>query len=268
MWLFKQPVCWCFFGQTAVFSTHFDRSFNKPKQFYRRRNKRFIDGNKKFLKKVLQNIIMFWLFGGKKDVEKVKEETKQGFDSVKKDITAVSGWIKHLDSERNLQQKDLGEIKEVLSSVQEEVEGLKNILSMMNQLGNKQVFKTPRRLSDKQTAVYAVQTGVQTAVQTPNLEQFSITERAILWVLLNTDMRLSYDDLAAMLGKERSTVRGQINSIKQKSEGLLEEVVEANGKKRVYIPEEIKEKMLKKTKVRVKETKKSRKSEKNRVSEY
>ena len=65
-------------------------------------------------------------------------------------------------------------------------------------------------------------------------------------------MKLSYDDLAAMLGKERSTIRGQINTIKQKSESLIEEIIEKNGKKRVFIPEEIKEKMLKKTKVRVK----------------
>ncbi|MEK6827557.1 MAG: HTH domain-containing protein, partial [Nanoarchaeota archaeon] len=103
--------------------------------------------------------------------------------------------------------------------------------------------------------VYAVQTGVQTGVQTPNLSQFSVTERAILWVLLNSEMKLSYDDLAAMLGKERSTIRGQINTIKQKSE-IIEEEIEKNGKKRVFIPEEIKEKMLKKTKVRVNSKKK------------
>jgi len=72
-------------------------------------------------------------------------------------------------------------------------------------------------------------------VQTPKLDHFSITERAILWVLLNTDMKLSYDDLAAMLGKERSTIRGQINRIKQKSE-IIEEQIEKNGKKRLFIP--------------------------------
>ncbi|MEK6906551.1 MAG: hypothetical protein AABW81_02935, partial [Nanoarchaeota archaeon] len=113
-----------------------------------------------------------------------------------------------------------------------------------------------------QTGVYAVQTGVQTGVQTPNFNQFSTTERAILWVLLNTDMKLSYDDLAAMLGKERSTIRGQINSIKQKSEGLVEEVIEKNGKKRVYIPEELREKLVKRSKVRVNKGKKEEKYEK------
>jgi len=197
-----------------------------------------------------------WIFR-KKEVEQVKEDTKKGFDSVKKDITSLTEWIKHLDSEKDSQKEDIRELKEVLSSMEEEIEGLKNIINIITETQTAGVFKTPRQKKDKQAAVYAVQTGVQTAVQTPNLDQFSITERAILWILLNTDMKLSYHDLAAMLGKEKSTMRGQVNSIRQKSEDLIEEVVEENGKKRVYIPEYLKEKMLKKTKVRVKKSGKS-----------
>ena len=202
---------------------------------------------------------MFWFFSGKKEVENVKEETKKGFESVKKDIVSVSGWIKHLDSEKNIQKTEVEEIKDRLSSIENEIEGLKNIFAMVNEIKSPRVFKTPNKVFNKQTAVYAVQTPVQTAVQTPNLDQFSITERAIIWVLLNTDMKLSYIDLATMLGKEKSTIRGQINSIKQKSEGLIEEQVEKNGKKRVFIPENVKEKVLKKTKVRVKAKKKKKK---------
>jgi len=203
-----------------------------------------------------------WLFGNN-EVKKIKEDTKKAFDDVKKDMSSVTGWIKHLDSERNLHEKELSDIKEILSSINLEIEGIKNVMAIMSEVKPRGVFKTPKRVFDKQTAVYAVQTGVQTGVQTPNLSQFSITERAIIWVLLNTDMKLSYDDIAAMLGKERSTIRGQINSIKQKSEGLVEEVVEKNGKKRVFIPEELKEKLLKKSKVRVSGSRKTRKKEEN-----
>ena len=202
---------------------------------------------------------MFGWFSWKKESEKIKEETRKSFDSVKKDITSVSGWIKHLDSEKTLHKKEIDGLKEVLSTIKNDVDELKNIVSVMNELKTNRVFKTPKQVFNKQTAVYAVQTGVQTGVQTPNLSQFSVTERAILWVLLNTDMKLSYDDIAAMLGKERSTIRGQINTIRQKSEGLIEEEIEKNGKKRVFIPEEMKEKMLKKTKVRVKSNKKDEK---------
>jgi len=194
---------------------------------------------------------MFWFFGRKRDVEKLKEDTKRGFESVKKDITSVGGWIKHLESESNLHDKVLNDIKESLSTIEKDIEGLKNVVSMMNELKVSRPFKTTRQVFNKQQGVYAVQTGVQTAVQTPKLDQFSVTERAILWILLNTDMKLSYDDLASMLGKERSTIRGQINRIKQKSEELIEEVTEQKGKKRVFIPENVRENMLKKTKVRV-----------------
>ena len=206
---------------------------------------------------------MFGWFLQKKEIKNIKDDTKQGFESVKKDIGAVSGWIKHLDSEKNIQKKDIESLKSDLSSIKEEIESIKNIVSMMGEMKTQQPFKTPKQVLDKQTAVYTVQTGVQTGVQTPNFEQFSITERAILWILLNTEMRLSYEDLAAMLGKEKSTIRGQINTIKQKSESLIEEVIEKNGKKRVYIPEEIKEKLLKKSKVSVKKAKKQEKTEEN-----
>jgi len=211
---------------------------------------------------------MFWLFRGKKEVEKIKEETKQSFDSVKKDITSIGGWIKHLDSEKNLQKKDIEEIKDILSTMKEEIDGLKNVIAIMNEIKPKHLFKTSKQVFDKPTGVYAVQTGVQTGVQTPKLELFSITERAILWILLNSDIKLSYDDLASMMGKERSTIRGQINRIKQKSENLIFEQIEKNGKKRVFIPENIKEKMIKKAKVRINKLKKDEKNKKKRISNY
>ena len=50
---------------------------------------------------------MFWFGSWKKEVERVKEDTKNSFDSVKKDISSVSEWIKHLNSEKNLQKKDI-----------------------------------------------------------------------------------------------------------------------------------------------------------------
>jgi len=203
---------------------------------------------------------MFWLFKGKKEVEKVKEETRKGFDSVKKDINAVGEWIKHLNIEKNSHKKEIIEVKEVLSMIKEEIENIKNLVNKMNEVKIRQTSKTGVYKNLKQTPVFDVGGDVQTSVQTPNLDSFSITERAIIWILLNTDMKLSYEDLASILKKEKSTIRGQINSIKQKSE-ILKEKVEKNGKKRVYIPEEIKEKILKKSKVRVNSIKKSKKGE-------
>ena len=197
--------------------------------------------------------IMFgWLFSNKKEFEKIESETKQGFERVKDDISNVSKWIKHLDQQDEDQGRDIKELKEILSSMEIEIEGIKNMLSLIGSGGNKQMFKTAQQVFDKHTPVYPVQTDVQTDVQTPNLSDFSVSEKAIIWLLLNSDLRLSYEDLAAMTGKQKATIRGQVNNIKQKSEDLIKESIERNGKKRLYIPLEMKENMLKRRKVRVK----------------
>tara|TARA_Y100000310_G_scaffold155680_1_gene155150 strand:+ start:383 stop:1003 length:621 start_codon:yes stop_codon:yes gene_type:complete len=202
---------------------------------------------------------MFWWLFGKKAVKKLKDETKSSFKLVKKDLNNVENWIRHFDSHKETHKNELKELRGILSTIKEDVEELKKVSYFAESVNYKRLFKTPKQVFKKQTGVYAVQTGVQTGVQTPNLDQFSITERAIIWALLNTDLKLSYEDLAAILGKEKATIRGQINSIKQKNENIIEEIVEQNGKKRVFIPENIKEKLLKKAKVRVKGKKKLKK---------
>jgi hypothetical protein len=58
-----------------------------------------------------------------------------------------------------------------------------------------------------------------------------------------------------ILGKDKSTIRGQINNIKQKNPGLIEELRELNGKKRLYISVVNKKEMVKSVKVRVKKEK-------------
>src|SRR3989344_5785092 len=204
-----------------------------------------------------------WLFGRKKEINELKEEVRESFNRVKNDIDNMSKWIKHLNEQDSKQEFRFSDINERLSSIENEIEGLKNSVAMMDLAGLKRVFKTPTAVYRKQTAVQAVQSAVQTAVQTAenlNLSSFSLMERALIMVLLNSEMKLSYDDLAAMTGKSRATIRGQINSIKQKSEGLVEEIIERNGKKRVFIPENIKEKLLKKVKVRVSRQGKTRKT--------
>ena len=213
-----------------------------------------IENRKVYKSAFIENSMFEWLFGRKKDVEKLKVETKDSFQHVKSDIENISKWVKHLNEQDSKQEFRFSDVEARLSSIENEIEGLKNSVAMMDLAGLKRLFKTPTAVYRKQTAVQAVQSGVQTAVQTAenvNLSSFSLMERALIMILLNSELKLSYDDLAAMTGKSRATIRGQINSIKQKSEGLVEEIIEGNGKKRVFIPENIKEKMLKNVKVRV-----------------
>jgi uncharacterized protein YoxC len=205
---------------------------------------------------------MFWLFG-KKKVKLLEEETKNSFQQVKNDIEGVGKWIKHLDSKDKQVFEILGEIKRELATINEEVEGVKEAVSLVNlSVENKQLLKKTGVLH-KQTDVYSVQEPVQTPVQTGNfydiLQGLSSNERLIILTLINSELKLSYEDVARLLGKERSTIRGQINAIKRKSEGLIQEITESNGKKRVYVSEEIKEKLEKYAKVRVRKEKKTRK---------
>src|SRR3989344_2484899 len=189
-------------------------------------------------------ISMFGFWNRKREVEEIKDETRKGFDHVKQDIQDVSKWVQHLKQREEEQQDQISEIKEILSSIRGELEDLRQEVSLVGSVAavpktgkNKQVF-------GKQMGVYPVQTAV--------FEQFSVTERTILWVLLNYEGKLSYEDIAVLLEKDKSTIRGQINMIRDKNEGIIEETVEKSGKKRVFIPDEIKEKVLKKTKVSAK----------------
>ena len=205
---------------------------------------------------------MFGWFFGKGEVNRVRQETRKGFEKVKKDFSHVSKWLKHLNSEKKQQKEETESLKEEISSLKKNITEIENALSFIGEMKMNRKIQTPKQVSKQQTAVQVVQTGVQTGVQAPKLEQFSLTERAILWILLNNSgMKLSYEDIGRLLGKEKSTIRSQISIIKQKSESLVEEIIEKNGKKRVFIPEELKEKMLKKAKVRVKDKKKSEESQ-------
>ncbi|MEK6924932.1 MAG: hypothetical protein AABW71_01700 [Nanoarchaeota archaeon] len=212
---------------------------------------------------------MFGLFGNSKKVKKLENETRKSFSEVRKDFEGVSKWIKHLNNSDKQLFDLVNDLKRELSSVQDDLNGLKEAVALSNlTLENKQLFKKTAVL-DKQEAVYDVQEPVQTAVQTGNfhdiLNGLSSNERMIVFTMMNTELKLSYEDIARLLGKERATIRGQINAIKQKSEGLIQELTEPNGKKRLYVNEEVRNKLEKYAKVRVKNDKKYKKLPKDSI---
>ena len=199
---------------------------------------------------------MFGLFRKKEDkteINTLKHAVQTCFNNVKQDINNLTQWIKHLDAQDVQVKNDIVDVSEEISSIKGELENLKNMIAI---LGNKQSFKQRKTMFNEQTVNYPVLDSVQTDVQTAILDNLTANERAIIFMLLNSDMKLSYEDLAAMLGKNKATIRGQINSIKQKSGGLIEEIMGENNKKRVFIPEKTKEILLKIRKVRVKKEKK------------
>ena len=202
-----------------------------------------------------------WIFGSK--TKQLEEDTKKSFSAVRDDMDKIGTWLKHLKEEDKQLFETISELKQELSTIKGEIGEIRESIDLaVEQQTSKRLFKKMPVL-DKQTVVDGVQEAVQTAVQAGNfyeiLKSLTSNERLIIFTLLNSEegMKLSYEDLSMLLGKDKTTVRGQINAIKQKSEGLIEEIIEKNGKKRVFVPEEARKKLLKYAKVRVKGSQKS-----------
>ena len=206
--------------------------------------------------------MVFGLFRSKKREEQLRQEVQDSFGHVKKDFNKVGDWIRHLDDKHGIHAGEIGDIKDHLLAIQGDLLEIKDFISFFGPQISGGVSKQEQTPVVKQTSPSGVQTVDQTAVQSDVLDKLTVMERGIVWALLNSELMLSYEDLAALLGKDKSTIRGQINTIKQKNSGLIEEVREASGKKRLHIPENVKESMLKSIKIKVKKAKKSRKPEK------
>jgi len=183
----------------------------------------------------------------KDDVDQLKMAVQTGFNKVKQDMDSYSKWIKHLDKQNSDVNSEFDTVREELATARDELENIKNMLAIV---GKGSFYQQSPTVLNKQTADVDVLNTVQSTVQTVFLDNLTTNERAIVFVLMNSDLKLSYEDLAAMLGKRKSTIRGQVNSIKQKSEGLIEEIIGENNKKRVFIPEQTRDLLLKTNKVR------------------
>ena len=227
---------------------------------------------------------MGFLWFGKKKDESFKEEIKDSFAEVKTDVDKISAWINHLHTQDKKHNTKVEELYDEILKIKEDIDGIKSFISYFDSSLSRGVFKHPRTAVYKQTPVVGVQTRVQTGVQTPIfngnfddsennyqgrfvsgrgnygsygsfLKNMSASERTIVWIVLNSELKLSCDDIAALLGKDRTTIRGQLNSIKRKNESLIMEHIEKNGKKRYYVDPLIKEGLLKQLKNRVKKRK-------------
>ncbi len=195
---------------------------------------------------------MLGLFGHKKRLNALKSEVHDSFGNVKRDFNKVGEWIKHLDDKHASHKDEISNIKDQLLTIQDDLMEIKDFITFFGPQISKNLSKQTQTNTIKQTPHGFVQTGVQTAVQTDILSNLTVMERAIVWALLNSEMKLSYEDLAALLGKDKSTIRGQINTIKQKNELIIMEAIEATGKKRLYIPADIRARIVKSVKVKVK----------------
>lgn len=206
----------------------------------------------------MKNIIMpFWIFKKRDDVDSridvVEDAVKESFKHIKKDISSLSGWVKHFKDQHFDHHMHIMNAHDKVDEVHERINELEStIKELSKQLEDVQ---TPVQIKQEQTVVRPntrldmfKQPSKQekTAVQTDKFSKgLTPMERAIVSILLNTDMKLTYDDLSIALGRDKSTIRGQMNNIKQKRENLIVEVLEPTGRKRFYIEEKTKGKVFK-----------------------
>jgi len=67
----------------------------------------------------------------KREVDELKQAVQTGFNSVKQDIGDTSKWIKHLDTNDGAIKDEISELNEELATVKEELENLKNMVSIV-----------------------------------------------------------------------------------------------------------------------------------------
>lgn len=181
------------------------------------------------------------MFLGKKRFLKLEKEVEQAFQEVKKDFKKVASWIDFIEGELKKNE----DLKEKVDLIEKTIKKWEEQEDFVNIVPPESLNKHKQTQENKQKTAVHVQTAVQTAVQTDKIAQLTTNERMILWALLNTDNRLSHEDLATLLGKNKSTIRGQINTIKKKNPEIIQEFIETTGKKRVYIPEKYKKNIIK-----------------------
>lgn len=191
--------------------------------------------------------MFFWF--KKRDLGEIDDKLKgvhksleKSFLNVKTDITHLMSRIDLLKEDHKLRNHEITKINNRI----DELEIIFNEILNRNHDHKLRVFGQP--FGHKQTAVRLDRqvVVVQTAKNDGDLtKKLTSVERAIVNIMLNTDMKLSYEDLSVMLGRDKSTIRGQVNGIKQKSECLINDYVERNGKKRFYITERTKNQVLK-----------------------
>ena len=71
-----------------------------------------------------------WFFGGR--AKKLEDKTKEGFESVKKDFERVGAWVKHLDRQDKQLFDLLNSLKIELASTQEDIDGLREGISLVD----------------------------------------------------------------------------------------------------------------------------------------
>ncbi len=200
--------------------------------------------------------MVWWLFKSKrdKDIEKrfvdLHDALHNSFSNIKKDMKDIGKWLNHFKKNHDIHNKKFELLNYRINNIEEVLEELRDSWTSVQtavqtqQLSKQEQTDSRPNICPKVSKQLSKQEEFEVNI-IERLRKLSMMERAVVWALLNTDLKLSYEDLSIALGKDKSTLRGQINNIKTKSEGLIEESIEKDGKKRFFISEKKKSEILK-----------------------
>lgn len=188
----------------------------------------------------------FWFFRDKRnetDPDTFSKKVKNSFINVKNDMQKILEWISFLKINYEKSENRLSEIEKNL-------ENMKIRILNLEEDKNRAAVWTADQTAvqtavQNWTAVRPKQTAVQKEVG--DLEKYfnglTWREGELLSILLNTEREMDYNDLCEMVGRDQSTLRGQVNKIKIKYPGAIEETVTNKGKKSFSMNQELKEKI-------------------------
>lgn len=192
----------------------------------------------------------FWIFKKRDELSNhmdgIQTSLKISFKHIKSDIKILTEWIDHFNNKHDHHEEEIKKVNLNVLSLNKRMVDIEEVISSLPKqqtaVQTAVCFKQPQTNNRFKQLFEPVQTKQVGDTFTQNMTPM---ERAIISVLLNTDLKLSYDDLMVAIGRDKSTIRGQVNNIKQKNSRLLKEVAESTGKKRFYIDEPTKNSILK-----------------------
>jgi hypothetical protein len=184
-----------------------------------------------------------------KKIEDLNKSVSFSFSNLKRDMDYISNWITHFKDKHDEHNENFDSVHKRLERVEQELEEMRDMWTRV-QTGVQTRVQTAVQTGQTRVQTRVGQTDVrlkQMSVQTNTLEKLknlSVMERGLVWVLVNSDAKMSYEDIYVILGKNKSTLRGQINNIKLKSPDLIKEEVENDGTKKFYVSKELKDEIM------------------------
>lgn len=176
-----------------------------------------------------------------KKIDDLHQSVSFSFSNIKRDMDSVGNWITHFNEKHERHDENFDKVHKRLQKVEQELGEMKEVWTRVQT--RVQTGQTRVQTRVGQTDVRLKQMSVQ-ANTLEKLKNLSVMEKQLMWILLNSEIKMSYDDLFVVLGKNKSTLRGQINNIKLKSPDLIKEAVENDGTKKFYVSDNVRDQIL------------------------